>query len=107
MKKSLLSLLIGSICCCSFMSNKVYSSNSVGGLSRSLLEKLYKRSIKVDDKITGIDWRHNRVFLKNENDSESLGEKELNKLKGSSFVPSHKKVVKVDSEKELVYYEKD
>jgi len=103
MKKSLLSLLIGSICCCSFMSNKVYSSNSAGGLSRSLLEKLYKRSVKVDNKITGIDWRHNRVFLKD--DKEFLREKELSKLKDRSFVPSNKRPTKLDPDKDIIYYE--
>jgi len=100
--KKLLTLTL-SVLCCSLFSNTANSSNNL----QQYLESLYKNFTKSTREVARIDWRHNRVFLKNENDSESLGEKELNKLKGSSFVPSHKKVVKVDSEKELVYYEKD
>ncbi len=102
-KKSLLSILISSIFCYSFMSSKVYSSNTVRGLSRTLLERLYSRSVKVDNKVAGIDWRNNRVFLKS--NKEPLSEQELNRLKDRSYVPSNRQPTKLDPDKDIIYYE--
>lgn len=97
-------LLMSSFICSSLLSNECQCSNI---MSKKLIEVLHQRSKIVNRKVIDLDWKNSRVFLQDSfEDRELLANQEINKLKSKSFIPPSRKVVKMDPDKDIIYYEK-
>ena len=80
-------------------------------LNEETIELLHERSRIVHRKVVYVDWKNSKVFLQDKLEDKDEGKKflskqDLNELKRKSFVPPNRKVVKIDLNEDIIYYEK-
>lgn len=98
-------LLISSFICSGLLSNE-----GNGVMTKEILQSLRQKSRMVQRTVVDIDWKGSRVFVQDKFEDKTncklLDNKNLDELKKKSFTPPHRNVVKIDPDKDIIFYEK-
>ncbi|MBP6951013.1 MAG: hypothetical protein KBD36_00495 [Alphaproteobacteria bacterium] len=93
-----------------FICSGLLSNEGNGMMTKEILESLRQKSRMVQRKVVDIDLESRKVFVQDKfedkTNSKILDNKDLDELKKKSFIPPHRNVVKIDPDKDIIFYEK-
>lgn len=77
-------------------------AKSTNVISKTMLNKLYKCSKMIHSEVSDIDWKNDKVYIK---EYKSLIDDDIETLKKKSFIDPPIKVKKLDFDNDILYYD--